>query len=246
MILLSDESAPPSAGGERSGRLPREFLLGFIKVHILHHAAQAPVYGLALIAELRRHGYDLSPGTLYPILHGLHAAGYLAREDRVIGGKVRRYYAVTAAGQAALDEARGRIRELVDEVLEGHGPHRLLGPDESSTERTYRMEELISPPALRQQQESSRPPLVLDVRGAEEYAAGHLPGARHVPADELEQRLGELPSESPVVTYCSMRHRGSSRSERAAALLREHGYEAHALDGGLPAWEAAHGAVERA
>lgn len=106
------------------------------------------------------------------------------------------------------------------------------------------MEELISPLALRQQQESGRPPLVLDVRGAEEYAAGHLPGAQHVPVDELERRLADLPPDTPVVTYCSMRHRGSSRSERAAALLREHGYDARALDGGLPAWQAAGGPVD--
>ncbi|HEY8742104.1 MAG TPA: rhodanese-like domain-containing protein, partial [Chloroflexota bacterium] len=77
-----------------------------------------------------------------------------------------------------------------------------------------------------------------------EYAAGHLPDARHLPADELEQRLGELPSDRPVVTYCTMRHRGASRSERAAALLRERGYDARALDGGLPAWQAAGGTVE--
>ena len=99
-------------------RLTRDFFLGFIKVHILHHAAEEPVYGLAMIEELQRHGYVLSPGTLYPVLHGLEAAGYLTREDRTVDGKVRKYYSITEAGRAALAEARGLIRELVNEVLE--------------------------------------------------------------------------------------------------------------------------------
>lgn len=106
----------------------REFFLGFVKIHILHHAAHEPVYGTALIAELRRHGYDLSPGTLYPILHSLAAAGYLTPNERVVGGKVRKYYTITDAGQQALDEARPKIRELVDEVLEGHGPTSMPEP----------------------------------------------------------------------------------------------------------------------
>jgi PadR family transcriptional regulator PadR len=99
-----------------------DFFLGFVKVHVLHHAAQEPVYGLALIEELRRHGYELGPSTIYPLLHSLEAAGYLAREDRVVGGKMRKYYAITEAGRLALAEARVKIAELVDEVLEGHGP----------------------------------------------------------------------------------------------------------------------------
>ncbi len=105
----------------------RDFFLGFVKIHVLNHAAQEPVYGLALIAELRRHGYELGPGTLYPILHGLEAAGYLARESRVVGGKVRKYYAITDAGRVALAETRVKIVELVDEVIEGVGPARLPG-----------------------------------------------------------------------------------------------------------------------
>jgi DNA-binding PadR family transcriptional regulator len=48
----------------------RDFFLGFVKIHILRHAAQEPLYGAAIIAELRRYGYDLSPGALYPLLHG--------------------------------------------------------------------------------------------------------------------------------------------------------------------------------
>ena len=101
-----------------SERLTRDFFLGFIKVHVLHHAAEEPVYGLAMISELQRHGYVLSPGTLYPVLHSLEKAGYLTREDRNVEGKVRKYYSITESGQAALAEARARIRELVDEVLE--------------------------------------------------------------------------------------------------------------------------------
>jgi len=100
----------------------RDFFLGFIKIHILHHAEQEPVYGLALIEELHHHGYELSPGTLYPILHQLEAKGYLLPEERVVGGKVRKYYSITAQGSAALVEARQKIQELVAEVLEGHGP----------------------------------------------------------------------------------------------------------------------------
>jgi DNA-binding PadR family transcriptional regulator len=84
--------------------------------------------------ELRRHGYALGPGTLYPLLHGMEAAGYLAREDRVVGGKVRKYYAATDAGQAALAEAQAKIRELVDEVLEGHGPAELPDPASGDVE----------------------------------------------------------------------------------------------------------------
>jgi DNA-binding PadR family transcriptional regulator len=98
----------------------REFFLGFIKIHILHHAAQEPLYGLSLIEELRRHGYALSPGTLYPVLHALAAAGYLVHEDRVVGGKVRKYYSITRAGRVALGQSRRQIIELVHEVLE-HG-----------------------------------------------------------------------------------------------------------------------------
>lgn len=107
-----------------------DFFLGFIKIHILHHTGQEPVYGVALIKELGRHGYKISPGTLYPILHDLENSGYLVREDRVVGGKVRKYYSLTDEGRQALDEAKEKIRELVDEVLEGRGPESLPLPDD--------------------------------------------------------------------------------------------------------------------
>ena len=112
----------------------REFFLGFIKIHILHHAGEEPIYGLAMIEELRRHGYEMSPGTLYPILHSLEAAGYLAREDRVVNGKVRKYYAITDDGRSILAETRDKVRELVGEVIEGRGPKQLPDPPDPDEE----------------------------------------------------------------------------------------------------------------
>ncbi len=102
----------------RGERLTRDFFLGFIRVHILHHAAEEPIYGMEMIEELGRHGYVLSPGTLYPILHSLEAAGYLVKDERNVEGKIRKYYTITGQGRDALAKARDRIRELVDEVLE--------------------------------------------------------------------------------------------------------------------------------
>lgn len=96
----------------------REFFLGFIKIHILYHAAREPVFGLDLIRELGRHGYHLSPGTLYPILHNLEGLGYLRRNEKVVNGKVRKYYVATPGGKRALAEARRQLAELVTEVIE--------------------------------------------------------------------------------------------------------------------------------
>jgi PadR family transcriptional regulator PadR len=99
-----------------------DFLSGFVKIHILYHAGQQPVYGLWLMEELARHGYTISPGTLYPTLHVLERVGYLTSEKRVVKGRQRRYYTLTPAGEAALAEARARLAELVAEVLEAPTP----------------------------------------------------------------------------------------------------------------------------
>ncbi len=94
----------------------RDIFQGFVKLHILYHAAEAPVFGLELIEELQRHGYRLSPGTLYPLLHSLEAEGYLAREERIVNGKVRKYYASTGKGIQLLSEGKQKARELLDEI----------------------------------------------------------------------------------------------------------------------------------
>ncbi len=98
--------------------LEREFFLGFIRIHILYHASKAPIYGVEIAEELGRHGYRLGPGTLYPTLHRLERNGYLQRELRVVGGKMRKYYSITERGLEVLEEAKAKIRELVDEVYD--------------------------------------------------------------------------------------------------------------------------------
>jgi len=96
----------------------RDFFLGFIKIHILHHAAKEPVYGLWLIEELGRHGYKLSPGTLYPILHKLVEENLLKSYSENVGGKIRKYYRITHKGIKALTKIKDKINELVEEVME--------------------------------------------------------------------------------------------------------------------------------
>jgi len=103
----------------------RETFLGFIRVHLLHHAARQPFFGTEMIAELKRHGYALSPGTLYPILHGLEDAGLLRSAQQVVGGKVRRYYRGTAKGLKALEKLKVKVRELTEEVLQDERPGRV-------------------------------------------------------------------------------------------------------------------------
>jgi len=97
-------------------KITRNFFLGFIRLHLLYHATQEQVFGLDLIRELARHGYNLSPGTLYPMLHGLEKDGFLQSNKEVVNGKVRKYYRATEAGKRALADAHAKVRELVDEV----------------------------------------------------------------------------------------------------------------------------------
>ncbi len=99
---------------------------------------------------------------------------------------------------------------------------------------------VITVAALRGLLTTSYRSLVIDVRSAAEFAAGHVPGAQHIPAAELEQRMAKLPPDRPIITYCTMQHPGNSRGEQAAALLRRSGFDARLLDGGLPAWMAEH------
>lgn len=71
-----------------------------------------------MINELKNHGYDISAGTLYPIINNLAEEGLLKKTDRVIEGKVRKYYTITPAGTEVLSEAKEKAEELVREIRE--------------------------------------------------------------------------------------------------------------------------------
>ena len=90
---------------------------GLIRLHILHHAAEGAIYGIWIAEELARHGYKMSAGTLYPILHGLERKGYLHSHEERHGRIARRVYEVTPLGRKALHTARKRVHELFGEMF---------------------------------------------------------------------------------------------------------------------------------
>ena len=96
----------------------REFLRGAVDLHVLHHAAEGEIHGAWMSRELATHGYEISPGTLYPTLHRLENEGLLSSRKAVEGGHARRVYKITAEGRKALKRMREALRELADEVLD--------------------------------------------------------------------------------------------------------------------------------
>jgi PadR family transcriptional regulator, regulatory protein PadR len=67
---------------------------------------------------LKRHGYEISFGTLYPIFHRLEENGLLVSKMKNVNGKIRKYYTITKKGNKVLNEARIKAKELVDELFE--------------------------------------------------------------------------------------------------------------------------------
>jgi PadR family transcriptional regulator, regulatory protein PadR len=96
----------------------REFVRGFIRLHILHHAAQESLVGFWMIEELRSHGYEMSPGTIYPLLHSLQKKGYLSVEVKREGRRSWREYSATKEGKRVLSAAKRKLRELFHELIE--------------------------------------------------------------------------------------------------------------------------------
>jgi PadR family transcriptional regulator, regulatory protein PadR len=96
----------------------KDLYSGLIRLHILHHAAREPFFGLWMLEELGRHGYKLSTGTLYPILHGLERKGYLTSKVEREGKTARRIYKATPGGRRALRAALGKVRELFRELID--------------------------------------------------------------------------------------------------------------------------------
>jgi PadR family transcriptional regulator, regulatory protein PadR len=99
----------------------REILLSFWKVHILHHASEKPIYGQEMARELQKHGYIISPGTLYPMLSRMERHGWL----KCINGvrrqiHARKEYRISGDGRKVLAMLRSRVEELHHEVVTGH------------------------------------------------------------------------------------------------------------------------------
>ena len=86
---------------------------------MLHHAVREPIFGLGMSEELARHGYRISPGTLYPLLHSLEKKGYLRSRERRNGKSLRKIYRATPRGRTALSAAKSKVRELFRELIEG-------------------------------------------------------------------------------------------------------------------------------
>lgn len=96
----------------------KEIYGGLVRLHVLHHASHEPIFGQGIMDELAHHGYKLSPGTIYPVLHGLERGGYLKSTVEKAGQRTRRTYVMTAAGRKALREAKKRVWELFTELFE--------------------------------------------------------------------------------------------------------------------------------
>jgi len=116
---MSVSNGPPL---RRTGDdLVREFVRGAMQVHVLHHAAEGTVHGAWLTTELAHHGYRVSPGTLYPLLHRMEREGLLVSHKEVADGRARRVYVATAAGRRALKRLRVAAAELAREVAPSEG-----------------------------------------------------------------------------------------------------------------------------
>src|SRR6056297_1873339 len=99
-------------------KILRKLFLAFMRIHILYHAQKEEFFGLWMIEELKSHGYEVSSGTIYPILHSMEADGILISEEKTIDGKVRKYYSLTDKGTEVLEEVKKKTSELSREIME--------------------------------------------------------------------------------------------------------------------------------
>lgn len=98
--------------------IDRQLYSGLLRIHVLHHAVQAPVFGFWIIGELSHHGYKVSPGVMYPLLRSMEHKGYLRSTHERSGRWARRVYRATPLGRKALGAAKVKVRELFSELFE--------------------------------------------------------------------------------------------------------------------------------
>jgi PadR family transcriptional regulator len=101
-----------------NSRIERKLFLGFIQIHILHHAKKEAIYGSWMMKELDHHGYRIGPGSMYPILKSMETDNLLTKYEETVEGKVRKYYKTTALGEEVLDKSREKASELFKEIEE--------------------------------------------------------------------------------------------------------------------------------
>ena len=99
---------------ERKNKIINKLFAGFIQVHILRHARNGELYGSWLIEHLQAHGYNLSPGTLYPMLKRMVDDGLMTFSEENVNGRIRKIYRTTSLGDELLVEAEGKIQELTN------------------------------------------------------------------------------------------------------------------------------------
>lgn len=97
----------------------QELYSGLVRLHVLYHACREPIFGLGMIEELRRHGYRLGAGTMYPLLHAMERKGYLRSNGGSSDRRERRLYVATPLGKKAFGRARSKVKELFEEIFEG-------------------------------------------------------------------------------------------------------------------------------
>lgn len=99
-------------GGIMEEKILRKLFLGFIQLHILRHGSKKPIYGVWLMDHLKEHGYNMSSGTIYPLLKNMCKDELLSLEEKKVEGKIRKYYTTTDLGKIVLKKGEEKVSEL--------------------------------------------------------------------------------------------------------------------------------------
>ena len=105
-----------------SRQIHRDFIQGMVKIFILHQASLGPIYGNKMSKALQSLGYQISPGSLYPLLHTLEKSGLFHSRIRVFKGRLRKFYELTEQGYLCLSALRQDLGGLVETVILGPLP----------------------------------------------------------------------------------------------------------------------------
>ncbi|ODT07330.1 MAG: ArsR family transcriptional regulator [Mesorhizobium sp. SCN 65-20] len=188
------------------------------RLELIEQLAQGPRTVEALAAKL-----SLPVANVSQHLQAMRRAGLVTSER---DGKFVRYQLADAsvlAAFAAIRSVAERHSAEVERVVRGYFDRR----DDMEPVSREELNALISEGLV----------TVIDVRPADEFALGHLPGALNVPLSQLEERLSDLQPDREIVAYC--RGPWCVMSFEAVALLRKRGFQARRVEDGLPEWRAA-------